>query len=358
MSLQCSDCGKIYPTNTLLYKHKQLAHAEPKLVIMNHSHSVGSSTSKRARDGDDGSSSNVKKRIIEPPNVQRKITPPSVTYKPPKPSSSLDTPKPDSNKRLTITNKYVDEQADDGLVVIDEYDANSQDYKKLYEDCIENNQQLRDTHKKAIENLKKELRDLSNHCDDRLAHQRQQHKNALLKLEDELEDKYAVKIGEMKKEHDKSFNDLQEQHKKELADYERKCMDQIKILRDQIEAIESEDEELSSLTKAIFNCTTMEEIFKIQKLVKNHQLDEVVKNHLPALQNLFLSLSYGILPLCQPQRSQVTDSQRKIVEKMQITSKQGAKSLMNEKRDEIINLFTIINDSIKLARNTYNRYNI
>ena len=116
------------------------------------------------------------------------------------------------------------------------------------------------------------------------------------------------------------------------------------------------DENLSSLAKAIFNCTSMEEIFEIQRLIKNHQLDIVVERHLPTLQNLFFSLSYGVLPICQPQRAKVTNNQRYLVEKIQSSSKHTAKRLIKENKDSITNLFTIIKDSIKLARNSYNRY--
>ena len=122
--------------------------------------------------------------------------------------------------------------------------------------------------------------------------------------------------------------------------------------------MQKDDEDLSSLSKVIFNCTTMEEIFEIQNLINNYQLDRVIKNHLPTLQNMFLSLSYGILPICQPQRDQVTDDQRELVNRIQTASPQTARRLLQQNRADIVNLFTIIKKSIKLARDSYNRYGI
>ena len=56
------------------------------------------------------------------------------------------------------------------------------------------------------------------------------------------------------------------------------------------------------------------------------------------------------------QRQMVTPKQRKLVEKIQSSSSTTAKRYLKEGREEVINLFTIINDSLKLIRNTFNRY--
>ena len=71
-----------------------------------------------------------------------------------------------------------------------------------------------------------------------------------------------------------------------------------------------EDEE------AIFNCTTLGEIFEIENLIKSQRINELQDRHYKTLKNICLSLSYGILPICQPQRNTITESQRKLVEKI------------------------------------------
>ena len=110
------------------------------------------------------------------------------------------------------------------------------------------------------------------------------------------------------------------------------------------------------LTDAIFNCTSMQEILEIMHLVKNHRIDVVVQRHLKTLQNLLLSLLFGVLPICQPQREKITNKQRELVEKIQSASPNRAKGIMKEHRDELTNLFAIIEDSLNLARDSYNKY--
>ena len=91
-------------------------------------------------------------------------------------------------------------------------------------------------------------------------------------------------------------------------------------------------------------------------MIKNHQIDVVVQRHLKTLQNIFLSLSFGILPICQPQREKITERQRKLVDNIQSVSSSRAKGLLKENRQDLVNLFVIIEDSLKLARNSYNKY--
>ena len=119
---------------------------------------------------------------------------------------------------------------------------------------------------------------------------------------------------------------------------------------------DEEEENITPLVQAIFNCTSIGEIFEIENLIKSQRINELQDKHYKTLQNMFLSLNYGILPICQPQRNTITDSQRKLVEKIQGSSKSTAKKLVLDNREEIANLFSIIEDSLVLARNSFNRY--
>ena len=203
-------------------------------------------------------------------------------------------------------------------------------------------------------------------------------KNDKIKMQKE----FNVKVTNLKKVHEKQMNDLEilkdeeckdkietyEQkikdtitemeikHKKALDDLESESEEKIKKLTDHINSLQDDESDFNSLTDAIFNCTTMEEIFEIQNLIENHQIDVVIERHLKTLQNIFLSLSFGILPICQPQRNKVTDKQRSLVKKIQTTSGNTAKSLIKSNREDVTNLFSIIHDSLKLARNSYNKY--
>ena len=361
MSLQCDKCGKFYPTNATLYQHKSLVHPNPKLVLVNHSH--GSSSANKRPRSYNPSQPDAKKRDLPP--VTKHIQP---TEKPrdheikPNPRPKTNDGQDDGN--LKIVDSYDDDgQGDEGLQVIDSYDNDGQsddgltvvdsidniDYKKLYEKCLAS--------KKHLERIcQKKLIDLKKKYEEKIDSLKEEYRDKLRDFSDEMKVEYDGRIDKMRESHGRATKDLKDAHDKTLEDYERECKRKIKLLSDQLQAVKEDDEDLSSLTKAIFNCATMEEIFQIQNLINNHQIDELIQNHLPTLQNLLLSLSFGILPICQPQRDQVTNEQRRVVEQLQTASPANAKSILRNKRGDVINLFTIIKDSIKLARDTYNRY--
>ena len=406
MTYQCNYCRKSYPTNVSLYNHKKVTHPKPKLVLVNHSHkSKPFASGTKRRPTDDGISSNVEGCVIDdssPPiskNKNPKVNPRDFELPPDLQQGDglqiIDNY--DNNRQsdddLTIVDQYdrnkLDDrkqyhsQSDDELDIADQYDSDKSDvekqdesqsdkeltiidqgnldYKKLYEKCVEAHRVMKIAYKRIINDLKQKhddtRRKLEEECDAKINSKVRESKPSLQKYSDEMKDTYEERVNMLKKQHNDVLKNLESQKKIEMDEYEKQCAEQIKFLRDKIQAMEDDDDDdVSSLSKAIFNRTTMEEIFKIQQLVKNHRIDEVVKNHLPTLQNLFLSLSYGVLPLCQPQREQVTDDQRLVVEKLQTASRQSAKTLLQGKQSEVINLFTIIKDSIKLARNAYNKY--
>jgi hypothetical protein len=380
MALQCNHCGKSYLTNAALYKHKTLAHPKPSLVLLNHVHKdmnePPNSGVKRPADEDLDKQAKFRKTASDTPLA---ILPPPISgqvtkFKKPeeKPRDFEIKPKPHSHSKpdsQSSDNPVLPSQTDGGIAIaspkqINQIPVSSDgDYKRKYEECVREREYLNDRYNKEVGKIRKDYEsDLNNlkkkvqECEDRIKDMRDKHKRKVTDLEFELEDKYGDKIRQMQEYHEESIDDLKIQHKKELSEYERECYEKIELLNNQIQAIKDDEEDIGDLTKAIFNCTTMEEIFEIQRLIKNYKMDEVVQKHLPTLQNLLLSLSYGVLPLCQPQRSKVTDNQRSIVQRLQSASKNSAKNLLKEKQTDIINLFEIVKDSLKLARSSYNRF--
>ena len=434
MELQCEQCPKRFPSNASLYKHKQIAHHKPSLILVNHTHkkmdpiSPFNDQEPRKRPRDD--SSDTEQKPSKEPRVDPQFDDGLIVvdeYNDPGTNLTDSDPKPRPQPRninlkrrkkfdynpITKSKKIVDRsdyritpadpQLDDGLTIIDSYndpgvtpsnsdpkpkpsdgsvqiiDKSTPDsddksdggyavvdsyYKKKYEECLESHKNLSLKYKKDIENLKNDRNDtleklrheLEDECQAKIKDLNKLHKQDRLALEDKLEDQYGEKIRSIKQLHDKEIDDMKFSHRKEIADYERDCHNKIMALNEQIEAMDNDDVDATTLSDAIFNCTSMSEIFKIQRLITNHQFDEIIENHLRTLQNLFLSLSYGVLPICQPQRDQVTNDQRRLVEKVQTASKTTAKKLLRDNRADVVNLFTIIKDSLKLARDTYNRY--
>lgn len=397
MNLQCDYCERRFPTNASLYLHKQTQHNPPNLLIMSHDHS-----NKKTTGG------------LEDPN-QPQIKDPQLDddleiideYKPNIPKKRKRSPKDDPhygtrkrklddqlddglkvideynddgiNDDFKVVDEYIDDgQEDENLKVIDEFDDDGQDdadlkivdqydysrpdpnkklhYKRLYEDCIKSHKKQKSRFKKVLQSIQRQHKNEKVKFLAEIKKLKKFHEQKMVDLED-LKDKLcADELNKAKQECEEKISEVDKKYKTIINDLELEFEDRIKKLNDHIKSIEEDDENLSSLAKAIFNCTTMEEIFEIQRLIKNHQLDVVVERHLKTLQNLFFSLSYGVLPICQPQRAKVTDNQKKLVEKIQGSSKTTAKRLIKENKDSITNLFTIIEDSIKLARNSYNRY--
>ena len=375
MNLQCNQCGKSFPTNASLYQHKQLEHPIPKLVLHNHSHeNVGSK--RRPSTPLDGKT--TKKRISvnnKPENSQEDDNLRIIDEYENKDKRKMS----ETDAGLEIIDEYDnkdlgDPQLDDGNQIIDGYDADDQsdsgltvidstndlDYKKLYKKCLQSKKSLKTalTHKlyAAKKDCNEKIKKLEQECNDKLRKQTQNYKDKLKGYGDDMEKKYSDRLSQLKLSYDDKIKNLVDEHKKEMDEYEKQCQDKIKKLKGHIQAMKDDDDDMSALTKAIFNCTTIEEIFQIQRLIQNYQFEKLVRDHLPTLQNLLLSLSYGILPICQPQRDRVTDNQRKIVENLQTASRNNAKNILRNNQYDVVNLFTIIKDSIKLARDAYNRY--
>lgn len=397
MKLKCETCDKYFPSNTSLYMHNQRVHT-PSLVLLNHRHDEDDGPgNRRHNDGDDvipGSKKNdFDESLDDVPLSIRKRKPkkepklPNIIDEDPDvpglKRKSFDDDDDESVDNVPLSIRKQRPPKEPKLEIIEPYPKpdgeepgyEKLNYKALYKLCIKEN-------KKLNYNLDKQLKDVKSECQIEIARRledaHRQYKeeiNRLNRLRDDellqLKNSAQRRMTDLETLKDAQCNDkvkdlerkcreeistINSQHEKELSDLEVECKDKMKLLSDQIKALQEGEHDLSSLNNAIFNCVTMEEIFKIQRLVKNHQLDEVVQNHLKTLQNLFLSLSHGVLPICQPQRDRVTDSQRRLVDQIQTSSKSTVKRLMNANRNDVVNLFTIIKESLKMARNSYNIY--
>ena len=190
---------------------------------------------------------------------------------------------------------------------------------------------------------------------------KESHKDEVIKIEKTCEDKLS-KIDKVHKiEVDnltEKFEDEMKEKEKQFEAMEKDFKTKIDMLHKHLRSEQEDEDYLTPLAGAIFNCTSMEEIFEIKNLIERFKVDELTDKHYKTLQNMFLSLSYGVLPICQPQRDTITDTQRELVGKIQNSSFNAVKDILNKNRKEIANLFTIIEDSLKLARNSFNRYGV
>ena len=387
MSLKCEFCDRKFSTNASLYIHKQTQHKTPKIILVDHEHEKSNK-----KDDYDPQLDDELQIIDEFKKRKRKRKNDSDNYDSKKKKNSGE-----NDNGLEIIDEYNDEndddlqtideiendsQNDDNLEIIDEVDSDNQDdqnlkvidtndrpkrkthldYKKLYEKCMKKSNMLKAKIKRISEisykNRKNEKIKLQKDFDEKLSKFKKIHEQQMSDLEKLKDSESNDKLRYSQQKYQDDINQLQMTHKTEMDALESECEDKIKKLSDHIKSLQVNDSSLNSLMKAIFNCTSMEEIFLIQKLIKNHQIDVVVKNHLQTLQNILLSLSFGILPICQPQRQKISEQQRHLVEKINASSGHTVKRLIKNSRQDVINLFEIISDSIKLIRNSYNRHGL
>ena len=160
--------------------------------------------------------------------------------------------------------------------------------KILYEKCLA---EL----KAQTENIKIEISKIKKECGHDIIKIKKKFKKRELALKKE--------IKAQKKRYDENMKEMKTFHSNNMT-----------ILKEKIKLLDAEDASFKPLSDAIFNCISIEEIFKIKRLLKQHRIEEVLEKHLETLQALFLSLSYGVIPICQPQRDVVTDYQRNLIE--------------------------------------------
>ena len=179
------------------------------------------------------------------------------------------------------------------------------------------------------------------------------------KIKIECDEKIKVLQDESRDAQEKSkveLNDHMDNYTKIMSEMEQHYEAQINLLKEKLKSLDGNEESFKPLSDAIFNCVTIEEIFKIKKLIRNREFDELVSSHLDTLQKMFLSLSYGVIPICQPQRDIMTESQKKLIQKIETASPSKAKNLIMRNRSDIINIFDVIDQSLELATVTYDRF--
>lgn len=366
MTLYCEHCNASFQTNAKLYAHKATAHPKPTLLLMNHDHGHTSTPNRRRPRSDSEHDNDL--TIVDEVNEHRKRR----KYN------------PESDDGLTIVDEADNDSNDDtdsGLVVVDEYKRPSRNYRKLYKDCLNDGRNMKVAFERKKESLisahneemREKIEQLQSKHERQLAEIAADHVNEINKMKKNAESIFSNEMKDLRKTNFDLENEIEQlkeamknlieenskqdrRHEQEKNNFEKMCAEKIKSIKERYESMQGDNSHLEPLLKAIFNCTTMDEIFKIQKLIESHQFDELIQNHLSTLQNLFLALSYGVLPICQPQADTISREQRKLINDLETASDSSAKKIIKDKRNQVVNLFAIIKESIKLARNSYNRY--
>ena len=157
---------------------------------------------------------------------------------------------------------------------------------------------------------------------------------------------------QLQNKHKSILERLRKKHSIEL----RECRENIKLLNDQIKAMMQDDPELGELKSHIFNSSTIRDIHEIQDLVDRNMIKTISRKHLKVLQMIFLGITCGIIPLCQPQKDNITNAQRNLVYDVQCASAIKAKYLLKQRSSDLFGLFKIINSSLNLVRDMYLKF--
>ena len=338
MELQCESCGETFMSNTLLYKHKQIAHAN--LSASNNS-PVCSITTERKRSSTDESLKLSKlSKIKSKSNTE----------------DNLDSEMANKFINPTLANEINEEE----IQIIDNQvngkscnvNTNSIDNKSL--GTGRSPLKVASESKFQIKNGQSSFKPEQLHDNDLIRIMESVYKTQIVqKLEHNLmnlKQKHKIEIAEIRKKYNDNLKEMEMQLEKE------KSMNTLDISESASDYDDTDKEILSTLTEAINNTATMSQVYEIQRLMEEGRINEILKKHFITFKNVLQGLTYGIIPLCQSQRDQVTNSQRNLVQKLQFATKQTAVKLLRGRHSEIIKLFLIVKDSIQLIRNSYEKY--
>lgn len=167
-----------------------------------------------------------------------------------------------------------------------------------------------------------------------------------------LTEKLKLELAKYKRYHRSSNNRLNQ--------VRSECDAKISLLSKQLEELREfeGDVELNSLTNAVINSVTIEEFNKIRTLINDGRIYEVLRNdqHIIALQKIFIGLAYGIIPITAPQRIALSEGERGMVKKLENATIGQVRKYLKGNKNQLINLFEVINESLKLIARMYARY--
>ena len=327
MGYTCEHCGKTFNTNAGLYSHKAQQHKPATVVLVNHPEhrpaseqplSILSSDSEMSDDSVSSTDSEISTDLT--PYRKRKRTEDG--------AEDLQHKK----RKVGYTPSTSKKNIDDG-------------YKKLYFKCLKESRKLKSSNDKLEHKYKR----VQGNCKEEI--------EKIKKTQD-------VKIKDNEVKHQERINEINREYRVHATRNEEKyendrvaCEKKIKELNEYIRNLKNNQyEHFNPLSEILFKCSTIEEINKIRELIKSQRIDEVLKNHMGTLQNILLGLTVGVIPICNPQRTIITDKQRKLIEEIQDNSPSRAKEKIVNNRTEFSKLWSIVDDSLKLVCETYNRY--
>ena len=107
------------------------------------------------------------------------------------------------------------------------------------------------------------------------------------------------------------------------------------------------------------NCVTVEDFEKVRKAIKNYNADAVFDDlGLNVIQTLFKGILDGWIPICTSQKQMFSDNAVTFIRKARESKIIDLHSLIENNREELENIFNVVDKSIKLVVDSYNKFGI
>lgn len=324
MEYTCEYCQKSFNNLAGKYAHKEKEHKSPSIVFVNHNtHENPSELPQNipihSSDNDEDESSGDDDNLINIPRKRKAHG-----------DHGADSSVP---KRL---------RPDNGTQTPGALSNSTKDYRRLYLKSLKEFKKINVKYTSLQEKHKKMERD----CDEKL----------MEKL-DEKDLQHQADVDSLLAEYKKLLDDAEASHQTKIEKLERECENRVEGLNKRVVDLKDGGyTNFNVLSKAIFNCVTIQDIHKIRDLVNSQNVGEISTKHIDTIQKIMLGLSVGVIPICNPQRTVISSSQHKLITELQNAPPSAAKRKLKDNHSKFTRLWSIIDDSLGLICKTYNRY--
>ena len=116
--------------------------------------------------------------------------------------------------------------------------------------------------------------------------------------------------------------------------------------------------EMTPLDKALNNSVAIDQINDIRHLIKSGRIDPILndENKLIAIQQIVSGMLEGVIPISNPQNLAFTKKQKSFMKTLETIGLDEAKYYIEENIQEFLEIFEILDMSLKLVTKAFNKY--
>ena len=90
--------------------------------------------------------------------------------------------------------------------------------------------------------------------------------------------------------------------------------------------------------------------------IKLENFSEIYQPEIKLVKLILMGLSYGSIPVTKPQKDQINNSQRNLVDEIIESPARLAIEIIKNNEDEISHIFSVIADSLKFAIESFEKF--